>query len=413
MKKLSLLGGTPVRSELLDWQAFWPPIKDSTGDKLKDVYMSRDWSFHSAAEREFSQAFAEHHNARHGIFMVNGTVTLQCALGACGIGSGDEVIVPALTWYATAMAVHYVGATPVFVDVEPDTLCIDPNKIVPAITEKTKAIIPVHLYSSMADMDTIMAIAKQHNLRVIEDCAHRQGGVWDGKGVGSIGDVGSFSFQQSKLMTSGEGGICITSDDDLAERIFRMKHIGYSAEQKPGQAQSGPEQGLLCYPFRSTAFEAIILSEQLTELDEYLSRCQASADYLESRLQSSTKIRLQKPGKKALNQIGFAWPMIFDDPSYADIPLDVIQKAIYAEGLSTSKTWGPVYDFILFNLPNEAYRIDKEGCPVTQNISASMLYLTHAYLALDRQHIEIIADILEKVMDNSDQLREYSKSIVA
>src|SRR6516164_2468986 len=156
MPKLALLGGQPVFELPLDSSTMWPPVDELTAKKLQDLYYSRKWTAFDETDGIFAQAFAAHHGARHGIFTINGTVTLQCALGACGIGPGDEVIVPALTWYATAMAVHYLGARPVFVDVDPQTLCIDPDKIRAAITERTKAIIPVHLYGSMADMDRIM-----------------------------------------------------------------------------------------------------------------------------------------------------------------------------------------------------------------------------------------------------------------
>src|SRR3984957_11709791 len=181
MSKLALLGGEPVLPQSLDWRAFWPPADESTAKKLEELFYSRKWTAFDEMEGVFSQAFASYHGCRHGIFMVNGTVTLQCALGAYGIGPGDEVIVPALTWYATAMAAHYLGARAVFVDIDPKTLCIDPEKIEEAITDRTKAIIPVHLYGSIADMDRIMAIAKEHDLKVIEDCAQMHGGIWDGK----------------------------------------------------------------------------------------------------------------------------------------------------------------------------------------------------------------------------------------
>src|SRR5262249_6440092 len=152
---------------------------------------------------------------------------LQRALAARGIGHKDEVTVAPLTWYATPIAVRHVRALPVFVDIEPDTLGIDREKIAAARTALPKAVMRVQAYRSMADMDRIMALAKRHGLRVIEDCAHMHGGIWDGKSVGSIGDVGSFSFQHTKTMSSGEGGICITNDGELADRIFRMKQIGY------------------------------------------------------------------------------------------------------------------------------------------------------------------------------------------
>src|SRR5690606_23896169 len=161
-------------------------------------------------EPEFARAFAEHHGARHGIFTINGTVTLQCALAAYGIGPGDEVIVPPLTWYATAIAVRHVGACPVFVDIQPDTLCIDPRKIEAAIKERTEAINQVHACEWMAYVDASMAMARRQDLRDIEDCADMHGGIWAGKGIGTLGVVGSFSFQYTKTMSSGEGGICIT-----------------------------------------------------------------------------------------------------------------------------------------------------------------------------------------------------------
>jgi L-glutamine:2-deoxy-scyllo-inosose/3-amino-2,3-dideoxy-scyllo-inosose aminotransferase len=243
--KLALLGGEPAFEEPLDFASFWPPVDDRTARALQDLYYSRRWTAFDETEAVFAQRFAEYHGAKHGVFTVNGTVTLQCALAACGVGPGDEVIVTALTWYATAMAVRHVGAVPVFVDIEPDTLCMDPDRIEAAITERTKAVVPVHAYGSMADMDRIMAIAKRHGLRVIEDCAHMHGGIWGGRGIGGIGEVGSFSFQHTKTMSSGEGGICITSDPDIAERIYRLTHIGYGQGEIWREAKHGPPPGLL------------------------------------------------------------------------------------------------------------------------------------------------------------------------
>lgn len=409
MSKLALLGGQPVFEKSLDWRTFWPPRDEATSQKLRELYFSGLWTAFDELEPEFAQAFATHHGAKHGAFMINGTVTMQCALGAYGIGAGDEVIVPALTWYATGMAAHYLGARPVFVDVLPDTLCIDPDKIEAAITDRTKAIIPVHLYGSMADMDRIMAIAHKHQLIVVEDCAHAHGGIWSGQGVGSIGHVGSFSFQHSKTMACGEGGICITNDSQIFDRIFRMKQIGYGPGQFPGRATSGPPPGLLCYPFRATAFQALLLAEQLKSLDERLERYQKSARYLEERLGRTTHIRFQARGKKADRQGYFGWVMIFDHPEYAGIPLELIQKALGAEGLHVEKTWGPVYNFILFNLSPEAYRVD-QPCVVTERIGAQMLWVFHPHLGLSTGEVEKMADAIEKVMVNSAELRLQARA---
>ncbi|WP_161965833.1 DegT/DnrJ/EryC1/StrS family aminotransferase [Steroidobacter cummioxidans] len=412
MSNLALLGGRPVFECPLELSSIWPPTDEVTAGKLQELYFSRRWTAFHDAEPAFTEAFAAHHGARYGIFTVNGTVTLQCALGAYGIGPGDEVIVAPLTWYATAMAVRHVGACPVFVDIEPDTLCIDPDKIANAITERTKAIIPVHAYGSMADMDRIMAIARRHGLRVIEDCAHMHGGIWDGKGIGSIGDVGSFSFQQTKTMSSGEGGICITNDFDTADRLFRMKQIGYGFGELPREAKSGPPRDLTCYNFRATAFHSVILSEQLMSLDSRLERYRKAVRYLEDRLGQSTRIRFQVPGRKADRQGYFGWVMLFDDPMYADIPVGVIHAAIKAEGLTLIPGEGPIYRFILFNLGPEEYRID-QPCPVTERACSRMLWVLHAYLGLDRTHIERIADAIEKVISSPDELRRYARSLPA
>jgi len=403
---LALLGGRPEFEQALDWTSFWPPVDDATEQKLATLYRSRRWSAFDATESAFDRAFAEFHDAQHGIFMVNGTVTLQCALAAYGIGAGDEVIVPAVTWYATAMAPVYLGAHPVFVDIDPSTLCIDPDKIEAAINGRTRAIIPVHAFGSMADMDRILAIARARDIRVIEDCAHVHGAIWRGKGVGSIGDVGSFSFQQSKQMASAEGGICITNDAEIADRIFRMKHIGYGPGQRQGQAQNGPPAGLLCHNFRATAFQALILHEQLKQLADRLERYRVAVHYLEERLSRSTRLRFQQRPAGVERQGYYLWMILFDDPAYNDIPLSTIESAFRAEGLPASPVWDPVYRFILFNQAPSAYRI-AQPCTVAERMVSRMLAFHHALLGFDQSMIERIAVTIEKVMNDIDALRRY------
>jgi dTDP-4-amino-4,6-dideoxygalactose transaminase len=409
MSKLALLGGQPVFEPLLDWKSFWPPVDEVTARKLQELYYSRKWNAFERVENEFVRDFAAYQGAKYGVFTINGTITLQCALAAYGIGPGDEVIVPPVSWFATAMAVCHVGARPVFVDVEPDTFSIDPDKIVAAITERTKAIIPVHTFGSMADMDRIMAIAKRHNLRVIEDCAHMHGGIWGGKGVGSIGDVGSFSFQWTKTLSSGEGGMCITNDPDIAERIFRIKQVGYGPGELPRQVLSPPPPGMLCYNFRATAFHPVILHQQLGSLASLLERYSKAVHYLEERLAQSTKVRFQAPGRKADRQGRWSWVMIFDDPAYVDVPIDVIQQAFHAEGLPVYPPEGPMYRYILWNVPPEAYRVD-QPCVVTEHICSHSLWLLHPYLGLEMSQLERMADVVEKVVRHVDDLRAHARN---
>ncbi|MGZ6544004.1 MAG: DegT/DnrJ/EryC1/StrS family aminotransferase [Actinomycetota bacterium] len=226
MKELAISGGTPVRSS--PYPA-WPSGDDREIEAVTDVIRSGEWGGFPEPGRyggRFEEAFAAYQGAAHGILMSNGTITMEVALKALGIGWGDEVIIPALTFAATAYAPIAAGALPVIVDVSPDTWCIDPDLVEAAITPTTKAIMPVHLGHQMADMDRIMAIAAKHGLAVVEDCAHAHGQQWQGKGAGCIGDFGSFSHQSSKILTAGEGGSLLTSDDDLARRAHSLIDCG-------------------------------------------------------------------------------------------------------------------------------------------------------------------------------------------
>lgn len=223
MSRLAIDGGEKVFSEpAQSLPVRWPPVYPETAWQLADLYMNRKWSFYGPQELLFNEKFAAFTGTGQSVMMANGTVTLECAMRALEIGPGAEVIVPAHTWLATGSAVISCGATPVVVDIEPDTLCMDPQAFESAITGKTKAVIPVHLLGSLADMDKICAIAAKHGLRIIEDCAHAHGGRWNGRHVGSIGDIGSFSFQESKLLACGEGGACVTNDLHLGDILGRL-----------------------------------------------------------------------------------------------------------------------------------------------------------------------------------------------
>lgn len=403
--QLAALGGTPVFGESLDFTRMWPPLDDVTAGRLQDLYFSRKWTAFSETEPEFAQDFASYQDARHGVFTINGTITLQIALQALGIGPGDEVLVAPLTWYATAMAVRHVGARPVFVDIKPDTLCMDPDKVAAAITPRTRALIPVHAYGSMADMDRLLQIARRHDLRIIEDCAHMHGGAWDGTKVGAIGDIGSFSFQNTKTMSSGEGGICVTNDDDLFERLFRIKQIGYAPGELPRAAKTGPPADLLCYNFRATAFHPVILTEQLRTLDSRLAGYGTAVQRLEARLSQSTRIRFQAREPKTTRQGYFGWIMLFDDPAYADVPIENIQRALEAEGVPVFRAEGPIYDFVLFNVDPAEYGMG-DPCTVTEATCARALWLVHPYLGLPESDLDKIADALEKVTQDIASVRD-------
>jgi len=410
--KLAALGGTPVFSTRPSMP--WPPTDEETRRAVAEAYSSGIWSWTGPWEKKSCAKLAEVHSARHALLMVNGTVTLEAALHVLGVGPGDEVIVPALTWIATAMAVVYVGAKPVFVDVEPDTLCLDPELVAEAITPRTKAIIPVHLYGGMANMDRLMALAHKHGLKVIEDCAHAQGGEWDGRGLGSIGDVGSFSFQQSKTVSAGEGGGVITNDDELAERLFRFKHIGYSSSGVQGKAASGPPEGLVCHNYRATEFQGAVLYNQLCRLPTLTEARNRNADFLTNLLEQIPGVRVQARGLKATpgRQSYYNFMVLIDSEFWMGATRDQILPALAREGVPVNPTYGTVHRHVLWNLPASEYRIhgeyrDKLGqsCKISEEIgTARAIGFLHFYLDLPLPDLARIAEAFVKVHRNAPDL---------
>lgn len=212
--------------------------------------------------KAFETEFASYCGAKHGVGVANGTEALFLALKALGIGSGDEVIVPANTFIATAAAVSHANATPVFVDVDPETYCIDPTKISGAITAKTKAIMPVHLYGHPADMDAIMGIARSNGLKVVEDCAQAHGTRYKGKQVGSIGDASGFSFYPSKTLGAyGDAGIVLTNDDAICESLKLLRDNGRTTWY---------EHAIIGYNSRLDGMQAAILRVKMKYLDKWV-----------------------------------------------------------------------------------------------------------------------------------------------
>ncbi|GMW00013.1 MAG: hypothetical protein AMXMBFR84_11510 [Candidatus Hydrogenedentota bacterium] len=276
MSKLALFGGTPVRAKTAKWPQW--PIHDAADVKLMSkVVQSNRWSYDGPVEWQFAKDFAAYHKSKYGICCANGTIGIQIALEALGIGQGDEVIVPGYTWQATAAAVLDVNALPVLVDVEPDTWCLDVAKAEAAITKNTKAIIVVHLYGCMTDLTKLKSLCKKKGLYLVEDCAHQHGAFWKGKGVGAIGDISSFSFQESKVLSSGEGGFNMTQDKVLFERLYSLRNCGRGyMDDMTNAMQSGN--------FRITEFQSVILAGGLKRLDKQVKLRDANAQYLNKML---------------------------------------------------------------------------------------------------------------------------------
>ncbi len=236
------------------------------GNELKyliEAFLSTWISSSGEYIEKFGKRFSAFCGCKYGIPVSNGTVALHLALLSLGIGQGDEVIVPDLTFAATINAVFHSNATPVIVDVEKNSWCIDPERIEKAITPRTKAIIPVHLYGQPCDMESIMRVAKRHNLFVIEDCAQAHGATFDGKKVGSFGDIACFSFFGNKIITTGEGGMCLGNNEKVIEKIKILRDHGMA---------SGGEykHDVVGYNYRMTNLQAAIGIAQLERIDQLL-----------------------------------------------------------------------------------------------------------------------------------------------
>lgn len=399
MSKLAIDGGSKI-FEIPARLPSWPPSNEATAEELKKIYLGSKWSFYGPNELAFNNEFAAYTGAAGAVMMANGTVTLEVALQALGIGPGDEVIVPACTWIATGSAAVVCGATPVIVDIESDTLCIDPEKIEEAITPRTRAIIPVHLFGSMADMDKIMEIAARHNLYVIEDCAHAHGSEWNGKHAGTLGHAGSFSFQESKLMTSGEGGSCITCDPVLAETMGRISHIGYPYAAAQGQALTPPPVGMISHNYRITEFQAAILRAQLRTLRKDTELRARNAELLRQRLEKISGIKVQSPGRCTTLQSYYQFAFLIDSAVLKEgINHEAFLAAVRAEGVSCSPGgWGAVmYRQKLWSIPESMYRVSSSE--KAQEIIANRLgIIGHTWLMLSEDEISKTADAFEKVM---------------
>jgi dTDP-4-amino-4,6-dideoxygalactose transaminase len=242
----------------------WPVSNDRELELLRQVLESERWGGYHEFVNRLEREFSAFQHCAHGISAANGTLTLEMALAAADVGPGDEVIVPAISFISTATAVSRVGATPVFVDIEPYTFNMDPERAAAAVSAKTKAMIPVHFGGAMANLDRLMALAQERGIAVIEDAAHAHGSEWRGRRAGSFGLAGSFSFQNSKVMTAGEGGMLTTNDAGFAERARSLANQG----RRTGGGWF--HHYVLGSNFRLSALQAAVLLAQLERLPDQI-----------------------------------------------------------------------------------------------------------------------------------------------
>jgi L-glutamine:2-deoxy-scyllo-inosose/3-amino-2,3-dideoxy-scyllo-inosose aminotransferase len=417
---LAIHGGEPVKNVGDNPWPSWPIWDDMEMRNLREVMESGVWSYNGPKEQECLQTWKKYTGSNHAFLVANGTISIQLALEACGIGYGDEVIVPGLTWQATAAAVLDVNAIPILVDVEPDTWCMDPQRVRQAITGRTKAIIPVHLYGNMADMDAILEIAGKHNLYVIEDAAHKHGGRWRDKAIGSLGDIGSFSLQLSKVLTAGEGGILTTNNLKLGTRLDALRNCGRRPSNMVIDKSSGQygEDGNFIQSgnYRITEFQAAVLLGQLSRLEQQNALRRKNADLLDSiitPIPGMTPMR-QDPRETKRTFFKYAWRY---DENDVGIPNSVFRKALSAElGVQLESCYQPLNNCSLYrphtkkrHRLNDAYweAIDPSRfeLPVCWQVYDSIaITLPQPLLLSSEEDIRLVGIAIEKVLSHKDSL---------
>ncbi|MGW1076172.1 DegT/DnrJ/EryC1/StrS family aminotransferase [Streptomyces sp. NPDC002537] len=270
----------------------WPTFTATTEERLLTALRSGRWAVSGAYtgtpsfEQAFADAFAAFTGTAYAVPTCNGSAALTITLEALGVGAGDEVLVPGLTWVACASSVLRVGAVPVLVDVEPDTLCMSVAAAEAALTERTRAIMVVHLYGSAADLDGFTALSRRHGVALLEDCSHVHGATWRGRRLGAFGDAAAFSLQQTKLLTSGEGGVAVTSDPEIHNRLYRKRVDGRRRREGAplGELELEELPGVQGYNYCMSEFNAAVVLDGLARLDEENARRRVSMRRLDELL---------------------------------------------------------------------------------------------------------------------------------
>lgn len=401
----ALLGGDPVRSAPFP---DWPVIDSREDEALLEVLHGRKW-YRGDGEmaRRFEDAYAELTGAKYCVATANGTSALLTSLAALDVGPGDEVILPPFTFIATLNVVFLQYALPVFVDSDLETLMIDAGKIEGAVTDRTRAVIPVHLGGNACDMDTIMDVSRRRKVPVVEDSCQAVLGQWRERTLGTVGDTGCFSFQASKNLNSGEGGALLTSDQDLAARCygFHDHSRGRRDIGRPSEALNGRAANL-----RITEFQAGLLLAQMTRLEKQSSIREENAAYLTTNLNEIPGIHPARMYEGCTRNGYHLYMLRYDPEPFAGLSRAAFLKAMRAEGVPLA----PGYDrlntqpFVKATLETPAYRKifppevlahweERTRCPVNDRLCEEVVWFNHQMLLGPRSDMDDIAGAMRKV----------------
>lgn len=417
MTDLALLGGQPALPS--DCVPAWPEHDDAERRALLDTLDSGKWWMYAYGSEElaagddeqlsqvetFERAFAAAHRVKHCITVSSGSCALDVCMAAIDLKPGDEVITTPYTFFATSLCVLNRGAVPVYVDIDPKSYNIDPNRIEDAITPRTRAILPVHFAGEICDMDAINDIAKRHNLVVVEDAAQAQGVCLDGdRYAGSLGIGGIFSFQASKCLNCGEGGAILTNDDAFADRAWSLRHYGREPQG------TWYEHFRLGWNFRMPEFSAAILNAQLGKLEDQNQRRMVNAEHLYKRLESIDGLTPIELHPKATKRNHYVVILRYDAAKWDGLPRDRFVEALAAEGVPCVSG----YSFASFENPlfkSNDLGVDPAryaaSCPNARRAcrAESVWLLQHLFLGHDTDAIDRTVTVIGKIRANINALK--------
>lgn len=366
--------------------------------------------------QKLEQEWAETFGTRQAVAFNSLTSGLYAAIGALGIGPGDEVIVPPLTMSASAVCPLAYGAVPIFADVNPETFCIDPSSVEKKATARTRAIVVVHLFGHPAEMDSLLDIARRNNLAVIEDCAQAPGGSYRGKPLGTLGQIGGFSLNVHKTIQTGEGGVLVTDDEELALRLRLIRNHGETAVESLGVERLENTFG---GNTRMTEIEAAIASVQLRRLEELTRRRLELAGALDREMASLPGLRPQRVLEPGSRHVYYFYALRYDEKRFG-LPRDLFVRAVQAEGIELrSDTARPIYWEPLFQKriatgkngfpftanPHVEYRYPRGLCPVAESIfERELIFGRFCRWPLTLQHVGQVAAAFKKVFENRTEL---------
>lgn len=422
MAELALLGGNAVRTRPFPR---WPQAGPEETRWLEKVLRGSRWfagprgDDPDALGTLFGERFARLHRARFGLPVANGSVAIEIALRALGLRPGDEVIVPAYTFVSTATSVLMVGGIPVFADIEPDSYCLDPQDVVRRITPKTRAILPVHLGGHMANMHAIEDVASKRGLAVVEDSAQAIDAGLDGKKAGTWGELGTFSFQSNKTITAGEGGLVMTEDPDLAEKVIAFRAFG-RFKGKPTERSSVLNSERLSSNYRLSEFQSAVLLSQLERFPAQDALRQDNAARLTKELREIPGVtHIRKEGRDMKH--GYYYYLIRYEPEqFGPLVPEKLCQALNAEGIPfVPGDRQPIYRHPVFQIRNLAENLSPEvlerfrqavdltnpECPVVEEACGCTLILRHQVLLAEPGDMEDIVEAMRKVYKNVDKLR--------